>query len=56
MSNIRYFVAPFIAAILLACPVILGVAASSSVVANGQAAQTGAEPSTTQLYPFGKCV
>ena len=48
MSNIRYFVAHFIAAILLVCPVILGSAASSSVVANGPAAQTGAAPSTTQ--------
>src|SRR5262245_17643918 len=48
MSNTRYFVAPFIAAILLVCPVILGAAASSSIVANGQAAQTGAAPSTTQ--------
>jgi hypothetical protein len=49
MSNIRYLVAPFIAAILLACPVILSAAASSSVVANGQAAQTSAEPSTTKF-------
>src|SRR5262249_50437040 len=49
MSKIRSFVAPFIAAILLACPIILGAAASSSVVANGQAAQTGAEPSTAKF-------
>src|SRR5262249_39215453 len=48
MSNIRSFVAHFIAAILLVCPVILGAATSSSVVANGPAAQTGTAPSTTQ--------
>src|SRR5215510_11152348 len=49
MSNIRPFVAHFIAAILLVCPVILGAAASSSVVAKGQEAQTGAATSTTQF-------
>jgi len=49
MSNIRTFVAHFIAAILLVCPVILGAAASSNVVANGQAAQTGAATSNTQF-------
>ena len=48
MSNTRYLVAHFITATLLVCPVILVAVASSSVVANGQAAQTGAAPSTTQ--------
>jgi hypothetical protein len=36
MSNIRSFVAHFIAAILLGCPVILGAAASSDVVLPSQ--------------------
>src|SRR5262245_38994840 len=36
MSNIRSFVAHFIAAILLVCPVILGAAASSNVVLPSQ--------------------
>ncbi|MGH9877571.1 MAG: hypothetical protein ACRD5H_08025 [Nitrososphaerales archaeon] len=47
MSNIRSFVAHFIAAILIVCPVILGAAASSNVVANWPAAQTGEAASTT---------
>src|SRR5262249_59421769 len=33
----------------LVCPVILGIAASSNVVANWPAAQTGAATSTTQF-------
>src|SRR5262252_5740643 len=49
MSNISSFVAHFIAAILLACPVILGAAASPKVVANWPAAQTGPATSTTQF-------
>jgi len=49
MSNIRSLVAHFIAAILLVCPVILGAAASSNVVANWPAAQTDAATSTTQF-------
>src|SRR5262245_4437041 len=48
MSIIRSFVAHFIAAILLVCPVILG-AASSNVVANRPAAQTDAATSATQF-------
>src|SRR5262245_2254583 len=49
MSNIRSFVAHFIAAILLVFPVILGTAASSNVAANWPAAQIGAATSTTQF-------
>jgi hypothetical protein len=49
MSNNRSFVAQFIAAFLLVCPIIHGAAASSSAVANWPAAQTGEATSTTQF-------
>src|SRR5215510_5798353 len=44
MSNIRSFVAHFIAAILLVCPVILGAAASSNVVLPSQGTFTTFNP------------
>src|SRR5215475_5915105 len=44
MSNIRSFVAHFIAATLLVCPVILGAAASSNVVLPSQGTFTTFNP------------